>query len=111
MIKLRLRRFRDQLMICLSIIAIMMVDTLFAQSTDSGVAALTQAVEEIKRYVPITQYIVYSIGGLTGIIGSFIAGWKITQGDQDASKSAMMLVGGCIFIILLVAAIPTFFGL
>lgn len=111
MIRLITHKLGGYLHSCLCIIALFFVDTLFAQSTDSGVAAIIQVADDIKMYLPGVQLVVYSIAGIVATVGAVIAFWKITHGEQDASKNAMMLVGGCIFLIAAVTALPAFFGL
>ena len=35
---------------------------------------------------------------------------KMNNGDQDVSKSIMMLVGACLFLVAAAVALPKFFG-
>ena len=50
------------------------------------------------------------IAGVVAVIGSIQVYMKMNNGDQDVSKSIMMLVGACLFLVAAAVALPKFFG-
>lgn len=82
-----------------------------AQSMDSGVKAITQASDSIKKYLPVVTKLIYVIAGIIGVIGIISVYIKMNNEEQDVKKSIMMIVGACIFLIAAAQALPLFFGL
>lgn len=82
-----------------------------AQSMDSGVKAITQASDSIKKYLPVVTKLIYVIAGIIGILGIVSVYIKMNNEEQDVKKSIMMIVGACIFLIAAAQALPLFFGL
>ncbi len=82
-----------------------------AQSMDSGVKAITQASESIKKYLPVVIKLIYVIAGIIGVLGIISVYIKMNNEEQDVKKSIMMIVGACIFLIAAAQALPLFFGL
>lgn len=82
-----------------------------AQSMDSGVKAITQASDSIKKYLPVVTKLIYVIAGVIGVVGIISVYIKMNNEEQDVKKSIMMIVGACIFLIAAAQALPLFFGL
>lgn len=82
-----------------------------AQSMDSGVKAITQASDSIKKYLPVVTKLIYVLAGIIGVIGIISVYIKMNNEEQDVKKSIMMIVGACIFLIAAAQALPLFFGL
>lgn len=82
-----------------------------AQSMDSGVKAITQASDSIKKYLPVVTKLIYVIAGIIGVLGIVSVYIKMNNEEQDVKKSIMMIVGACIFLIAAAQALPLFFGL
>lgn len=82
-----------------------------AQSMDSGVKAITQASDSIKKYLPVVTKLIYVIAGIIGVLGVVSVYIKMNNEEQDVKKSIMMIVGACIFLIAAAQALPLFFGL
>ncbi len=110
MIRLNITKFNWYLKACLSFVLVFLTDMLYAQSTDSGIAAITQVTTEIRRYVPVMQQLVYAVAGVVAVIGAFVIFFKMNNEDQDLKKSIMLVVGACIFLVSAASALPAFFG-
>lgn len=82
-----------------------------AQSMDSGVKAITQASDSIKKYLPVVTKLIYVIAGIVAVLGAISVYIKMNNEEQDVKKSIMMIVGACIFLIAAAQALPLFFGL
>lgn len=82
-----------------------------AQSMDSGVKAITQASDSIKKYLPVVTKLSYVIAGIVAVLGAVSVYIKMNNEEQDVKKSIMMIVGACIFLIAAGQALPLFFGL
>lgn len=83
----------------------------FAQDASAGTGALTSVEDEIKKYVPGVKKLLYAIAAVISLVGAFNVYHKMTNGDQDVKKTIMLTVGGCIAMLALSQALPTFFGL
>ena len=55
-------------------------------------------------------YLSYAIAGLVGIIGALQMYIKMQTGEGDITKSIMMLIGACLFMIGAYVLFPAFFG-
>lgn len=82
-----------------------------AQSMDSGVKAITQASDSIKKYLPVVTKLIYVIAGIVAVLGAISVYIKMNNEEQGVKKSIMMIVGACIFLIAAAQALPLFFGL
>lgn len=78
--------------------------------TNQGISALTEVTAKVAAYVPIVQNLIYAIAGVVAVIGAIQVYMKMNNGDQDVSKSIMMLVGACLFLVAAAVALPKFFG-
>ena len=76
----------------------------------TGHSALGTVTEQIKTYIPLVQQLIYAIAGVVAVIGSIQVYMKMNNGDQDVSKSIMMLIGACLFLVAAAVALPKFFG-
>ena len=86
----------------------------FAQNNvdgSAGISALATVESQIGAYVPYVRSLIYVIAGIVAVIGSINVYMKMNNGDQDVSKSIMMLVGACLFLVAAATALPKFFGL
>lgn len=85
--------------------------SLFAQATtEMGTQALGEVTAKIKAYIPFVQNLIYAIAGVVAVVGSIQVYMKMNNGDQDVSKSIMMLIGACLFLVAAAVALPKFFG-
>lgn len=81
-----------------------------AQTGTAGTSGVISATTDIEKYGPVVQKLMYAIAAVIGMVGAFSIYFKMQNGDQDVKKSIMMTVGGCIALIALATALPTFFG-
>ena len=84
----------------------------FAQSADNnqGIGAITEVTAKVAAYVPVVQNLIYAIAGVVAVVGAIQVYMKMNNGDQDVSKSIMMLIGACLFLVAAAVALPKFFG-
>lgn len=82
-----------------------------AQDIDSGVQAITQSTDALKKYIPVITKLCYVLAGIVGILGTVSVFIKMNNEEQDVKKSIMMIVGSCIFLLAAAQALPLFFGL
>lgn len=82
----------------------------FAQDVSAGTKALTQATDEITKYVPLVVKLCYAIAGVVAIVGAISVYIAMNNEENDIKKKIMMVVGACIFLIAAAQALPIFFG-
>lgn len=86
------------------------VVSMFAQTSSAGTSALTTVTTDVAKYIPIVRNLIYAIAGVVAVIGAINVYMKMNNGDQDVSKSIMMLIGACLFLVAAATALPKFFG-
>lgn len=79
----------------------------FAVGADSAFEKVTS---EIQGYIKPVQSLIYVIAAVISLVGAFNIYHKMTNGDQDVKKTIMLTIGGCIALVALSTALPTFFG-
>lgn len=77
----------------------------------TGIQAVGRVQEQIAQYVQPVQKLMYAIAGVVAIVGAGSVYFKMQNGDQDVTKSIMMLIGACLFLCAAAYALPRFFGL
>ena len=80
-----------------------------AGNTNAGIGALEEVTGKIKEYIPYVQKLVYVIAGVVAVVGACNVYMKMNNGDQDVTKSIMMLIGACLFLVAAAYALPKFF--
>ena len=55
-------------------------------------------------------YLLYAISAIVAIIGALQIYIKMNTGEGDVTKSIMMLIGACLFMIGATILFPAFFG-
>ena len=76
----------------------------------AGTDALATVTEEIAKYVPFVVKLCYAIAAIVAIIGALQIYIKMNTGEGDVTKSIMMLIGACLFMIGTTILFPAFFG-
>lgn len=76
---------------------------------EGGAGAFDEASRQIGLYFDPVKKIVYAIACILCIVGAFNVYFKMQNGDQDVKKTIMLTLGGCIALVALVEALPTFF--
>lgn len=62
------------------------------------------------QHVLYVVYLLYAIASIVAIIGALQIYIKMNTGEGDVTKSIMMLVGACLFMIGATIIFPAFFG-
>ena len=95
-----------------TVVMALVAGTVFAQSGDvsAGASALQGVTSDIAAYLPYVQALIYIIAAVLtapNAIGVFHE-WQ--NGDQEAKKHTIALVGGAIFLVVAAQSLPLFFG-
>ena len=75
-----------------------------------GADALANAHDYTVTMMLYVVYLSYAIAAIVAIIGALQIYFKMTTGEGDITKSIMMLVGACMFMIGAFILFPAFFG-
>lgn len=75
-----------------------------------GASALAQAHDYVVTMMLYVLYLVYAVSSIVAIIGALQIYFKMTTGEGDVTKSIMMLIGACLFIIGASIVFPAFYG-
>ena len=75
-----------------------------------GADALANAHDYTVTMMLYVVYLSYAVAGLVAIIGALQIYLKMKTGEGDITKSIMMLVGACLFLIGAYILFPAFFG-
>ena len=75
-----------------------------------GADALANAHDYTVTMMLYVVYLAYAVAGLVAIIGALQIYLKMHTGEGDITKSIMMLVGACLFMIGAYILFPAFFG-
>ena len=70
-----------------------------------------EATKTIGDYADNVKKLVYVIAGVMSIVGAFNIFHKMQNGDQDVKKTTMLVIGGCIALVALATALPSFFDI
>jgi len=62
------------------------------------------------QHVLYVVYLLYAISAIVAIIGALQIYIKMNTGEGDVTKSIMMLIGACLFMIGATILFPAFFG-
>ncbi|MBC9909115.1 DUF4134 domain-containing protein [Chitinophaga varians] len=80
----------------------------FAQD---GTGGIDKANELVRSYFERGTYLLYAIGAVLGLVGAVKVYGKWSQGDPDTSKTAASWFGSCIFLVVVVTVLKSFFGI
>lgn len=75
-----------------------------------GADALSNAHDFTVTMILYVVYLLYAIASIVAIIGALQIYIKMNTGEGDVTKSIMMLVGACLFMIGATIIFPAFFG-
>ena len=75
-----------------------------------GADALSNAHDFTVTMMLYAVYLVYAIAAIVAIIGALQIYIKMNTGEGDVTKSMMMLIGACLFMIGATILFPAFFG-
>lgn len=82
-----------------------------AADDDAGAAVIGDVANSISSYQDPVQKLLYAIAAIIAIIGAFNIFNKMNNGDQDVKKTIMLTLGGCIALVALATALPSFFDI
>lgn len=82
-----------------------------AQTTDQGVTGIDKATDIVKKYFERGILLLYGLGAFLGLYGAVKVYSKWSSGDQETQRYAAAWFGGCIFLVLVVTVLKSFFGL
>ena len=75
-----------------------------------GADALSNAHDFTVTMMLYVVYLLYAISAIVAIIGALQIYIKMNTGEGDVTKSIMMLIGACLFMIGATILFPAFFG-
>ena len=75
-----------------------------------GNAGINEANEKVRSYFDSGTDLMYAVGALLGLIGAVKVYQKWNAGDPDTSKVAAAWFGSCVFLVVVVTVIKSFFG-
>ena len=75
-----------------------------------GADALSKAHDFTVTMMLYVVYLLYAISAIVAIIGALQIYIKMNTGEGDVTKSIMMLIGACLFMIGATILFPAFFG-
>jgi hypothetical protein len=83
---------------------------LTAQAQD-GNAGITEASQKVRSYFNSGTNLMYAVGSILGLIGAIKVYQKWNAGDHDTGKVAAAWFGSCVFLVVVVTVIRSFFGI
>lgn len=86
------------------------VISIYAKSQD-GVQGINTANQNMRTYFEAGINLMYAVGAVLGLIGAVRVYQKWSHGDHDTSKTAAAWFGSCIFLVIVVTVLRSFFGL
>ena len=95
--------------VCMFIVMFTIAMVVNAQSA-AGVQGIQGAAATFENYIPHIKTLLYVIAAIVSMIGAFSIYFKMQNGDQDVKKTIMMTVGGCVALVAMATALPSFFG-
>lgn len=75
-----------------------------------GVQGIEDATSTFRSYITPIKNLLYILAAIVSLIGAFSIYFKMQNGDQDVKKTIMMTVGGCVALVAMATALPSFFG-
>lgn len=75
-----------------------------------GVQGIEDATSTFRSYIGPIKNLLYILAAIVSLIGAFSIYFKMQNGDQDVKKTIMMTVGGCVALVAMATALPSFFG-
>ncbi len=95
----------------MAIVSGMVLATATAVKAQNGIEGIEAANTQVRDYFDSGTNLMYAIGALLGLIGAVKVYQKWNGGDQDTSKVAAAWFGSCIFLVVVVTIIRSFFGI
>lgn len=87
------------------------MQVIYAQDSGAGIKAITKVTQDITKYIPAVQQLLYAIAAIVGLGGVVTIFIKMNNEENDIKKTIMLVVGSCVMLIAMATAMPMFFGL
>jgi hypothetical protein len=107
--QLNLKKLRANQWFTLSVTVALTLLELNALAQD-GNAGINEANEKVRSYFDSGTNLMYAVGALLGLIGAVKVYQKWNAGDPDTGKVAAAWFGSCVFLVVVVTVIKSFFG-
>ena len=107
--QMNLKKLRTSQWYTLGITVALMLLELNALAQD-GNAGINEANEKVRSYFDSGTNLMYAVGALLGLIGAVKVYQKWNAGDPDTGKVAAAWFGSCVFLVVVVTVIKSFFG-
>ena len=82
-----------------------------AAHAQNGVTGITTATGMVNQYFDAGITLMYYIGAVVGLIGAIKVYNAWSHGDQNTNKLAASWFGACIFLVVVAAALKSFFNI
>ena len=88
----------------------LVLTTLQTVMAQDGNAGINQATSQVKSYFDTGANLMYAVCAIVGLVGAIKVFKKWNDGDHDTGKVASSWFGSCIFAVVVVTVIKSFFG-
>jgi len=110
MCKWKFKKFTRKQVVAIGAALVLTAFHLAAMAQD-GNAGINEANLKVRSYFDSGTNLMYAVGALLGLIGAIKVYQKWNAGDQDTGKVAAAWFGSCVFLVVVVTVIKSFFGL
>ena len=83
--------------------------SLYVSAQDAN-AGINEANTKVRSYFDAGTNLMYAVGAIVGLIGAVKVYQKWNSGDQDTGRVAAAWFGSCVFLVVVVTVIKSFFG-
>ena len=83
--------------------------SLYVSAQDAN-AGINEANAKVRSYFDAGTNLMYAVGAIVGLIGAVKVYQKWNSGDQDTGRVAAAWFGSCVFLVVVVTVIKSFFG-
>ena len=97
----------------LEIIAVMAIVFMHSSlvSAQDGRRGIEEANSKVRSYFDSGTNLMYAVGAILALIGAVKVYQKWNAGDPDTGKIAAAWFGSCVFLVVVVTVIKSFFGI
>lgn len=83
--------------------------SLYVLAQDAN-AGINEANTKVRSYFDAGTNLMYAVGAIVGLIGAVKVYQKWNSGDPDTGRVAAAWFGSCVFLVVVVTVIKSFFG-
>jgi hypothetical protein len=98
---------KQWLMLGITVACALIESNVLAQDGNAGI---NEANQQVRSYFDAGTNLMYAVGALLGLIGAVKVYQKWNAGDPDTGKVAAAWFGSCVFLVVVVTVIKSFFG-